>query len=196
MAAQRGEGTATGDGGPALGAPAVAAAVLTGVVALYISLVAFGNITDFDTNQQFVRHVLAMDTTFKDEDLMWRAVESRTLQDAAYIGIIAWETLAALILVAGTALWVAALRRRDGAHGRARWVSTVGLLMLVLLFGGGFIGIGGEWFAMWQSKSWNGLDAATRVVTLCGIALLVVHLPFGRRQSGGAESARTENAGV
>ncbi|MEU2563869.1 DUF2165 domain-containing protein [Streptomyces longispororuber] len=191
---ERGTTSRTRSAGLALGAPAVAAAVLTGVVALYIALVAFGNLTDFDTNRQFVRHVLAMDTTFKDENLMWRAVESRALQDAAYVAIIAWETLAALVLIAGTALWVGALRGRAGGFGRARRLSTVGLLMLVLLFGGGFIGIGGEWFAMWQSEDWNGLDAATRVVTLCGIALLVVHLPAAGRTSGGGVTARSGEA--
>ncbi|MGA4843304.1 DUF2165 domain-containing protein [Streptomyces sp. G45] len=171
-----------GGRGGALGTPALAAAALTGVVALYIALVAFGNITDFDTNRQFVRHVLAMDTTFQDDDLMWRAVTSRALQDTAYICIIAWETVAAAVLVTGTVWWCAALRRGHG-FGRARRASTVGLVMLLLLFGGGFIGVGGEWFAMWQSKNWNGLDAATRVVTLCGISLLVVHLPFSARRS-------------
>ncbi|MFD9073121.1 DUF2165 domain-containing protein [Streptomyces lasiicapitis] len=171
------------DRGSALGAPTVAAAVLTGVVALDIALVAFGNITDFDNNQQFVRHVLAMDTTFKDDDVMWRAIESRALQDTAYVAIIAWETLAALVLIAATALWGRALGGRGGGPGRARRLSTVGLLMLMLLFGGGFIGIGGEWFAMWQSEDWNGLDAATRVFTLCGIVLLFIHLPFTGRSS-------------
>ncbi|GGS12907.1 membrane protein [Streptomyces aureoverticillatus] len=169
------------DRGPALGAPTVAAAVLTGVVALYIALVAFGNITDFGTNQQFVRHVLAMDTTFKDEDIMWRAIESRALQDTAYVAIVAWETLAALVLITATVLWCVALRSPGGGHARARRLSTVGLLMLMLLFGGGFIGIGGEWFAMWQSKDWNGVDAATRVFTLSGIVLLFIHLPFTGR---------------
>lgn len=176
------------DPGTALGAPAVVATVLTGIVALYIALVAFGNITDFDTNQQFVRHVLAMDTTFKDDDLMWRAVESRALQDAAYVAIIVWESLAALVLIAATVRWALAARRGDGSEDRARRLSTVGLLMLMLLFGGGFIGVGGEWFAMWQSKSWNGLDAAIRVFTLCGIVLLFLHLPFtgrGRPSSSG-----------
>lgn len=160
----------------AAGALPVAATLLTGTVALYITLVAFGNITDFDSNQQFVRHVLAMDTTFKDDDLMWRAVGSTALQDIAYVGIIVWETLAALILIAATVLWVRALRRPDGLR-RARRAGTVGLLMLLVLFGAGFIGIGGEWFAMWQSEDWNGLDAATRVVTLAGIVLIVTHLP-------------------
>ncbi|MFE0511611.1 DUF2165 domain-containing protein [Streptomyces sp. NPDC058964] len=149
----------------------LAAALLTATVALYITLVALGNITDFGTNQQFVRHVLAMDTTFKDDDLMWRAITSKGLQDAAYIAIIVWETVAALVLVAGTWFWA----RRN--HDRARQLSTYGLLMLMLLFGAGFIAIGGEWFAMWQSKTWNGLDAATRVLVLTGITLVVVQLP-------------------
>ncbi|MER5530844.1 DUF2165 domain-containing protein [Streptomyces sp. NPDC002677] len=148
----------------------LAAALLTGTVALYIALVALGNITDFGTNQAFVQHVLAMDTTFKDDDLMWRAITNRGLQNAAYVAVIVWETVAALVLVAGTALWF----RRD--NGRARRLSTYGLLMLVLLFGAGFIAIGGEWFSMWQSKTWNGLDAATRVLVLTGIALVVVQL--------------------
>ncbi|MBD0844297.1 MULTISPECIES: DUF2165 domain-containing protein [unclassified Streptomyces] len=147
------------------------ALLLTASVALYMALVAFGNITDFGTNQQFVRHVLAMDTTFKDDDLMWRAVTSKGLQDAAYVAIIVWETLAALVLIYGSWLWA----RHDTA--RARRVSTYGLLMVMLLFGAGFIAIGGEWFAMWQSGDWNGLDAATRVFVFSGIVLLVNHLP-------------------
>ncbi|MFI0816054.1 DUF2165 domain-containing protein [Streptomyces sp. NPDC021098] len=172
---------------------ALVSAVLTGTMALYIALVAFGNITDFGTNQQFVRHVLAMDTTFKDEDLMWRAITSTALQDAAYIAIIVWETLAALVLIASTALWCVSLRggSGDGAR-RARRAGTVGLLMLMLLFGAGFIAIGGEWFSMWQSKSWNGLDAATRVFLLSGIVLVLTHLPAGPA-SASASTGRAES---
>ncbi|MFF9479832.1 DUF2165 domain-containing protein [Streptomyces sp. NPDC014733] len=150
----------------------VAAVVLTGIVALYMALVAFGNITDFGTNQEFVRHVLAMDTTFRDQDLMWRAVTSRGVQDGAYIAIIVWETLAAALLTVGAVWW--ALRLRRGSPGRARTVAVAGLVMVLLLFGAGFLAVGGEWFAMWQSKQWNGLDAATRNFTVAGLALLVV----------------------
>ncbi|MFI9547011.1 DUF2165 domain-containing protein [Streptomyces sp. NPDC052016] len=168
----------TGMTKPTSRALSLSATLLTATVALYTTLVAFGNITDFGTNQQFVRHVLAMDTTFKDDDLMWRAVTSKGLQDAAYVAIIAWETVAALVLLAGTWFWI----RRD--EDRARRVSTYGLLMLMLLFGGGFIAIGGEWFAMWQSGDWNGLDAATRVFVFSGIVLIVQYLPFGRTPGG------------
>ncbi|MBE8473791.1 DUF2165 domain-containing protein [Streptomyces justiciae] len=149
------------------------ATLLTATVALYMALVAFGNITDFGTNQQFVRHVLAMDTTFKDDDLMWRAVTSKGLQDTAYVAIIVWETVSALVLIYGTWLYA---RRNDL---RARRFSTYGLLMVQLLFGAGFMAIGGEWFSMWQSADWNGLDAALRVFVLSGVVLIVVHLPSG-----------------
>ncbi|WP_405645292.1 DUF2165 domain-containing protein [Streptomyces sp. NBC_00019] len=153
----------------------LAGTLLTATVALYMILVAFGNITDFGTNQAFVQHVLAMDTTFKDDDLMWRAVTSEGLQDAAYVAIIVWEVIAALVLVYGTWLWA----RRDDL--RARRFSTYGLLMVMLLFGAGFIAIGGEWFSMWQSEDWNGLNAALRVFLLSGVVLVVVQLPSGER---------------
>ncbi|MCA6095721.1 DUF2165 domain-containing protein [Streptomyces sp. SCA3-4] len=155
----------------------VAATVLTATVAVYITLVAFGNITDFGTNQEFVRHVLAMDTTFEDEDLMWRAVTDPALQDAAYVLIIVWETLAAALLIAATVLWVRGLRRYGPGYGAARRATTLGLLMLMLLFGLGFMAIGGEWFAMWQSAKWNGLQAALRTFTLAGFVLILIHLP-------------------
>ena len=85
--------------------------------------------------------------------------------------------VAALVLIYGTWLWA----RRDKA--RARSVSTYGLLMLLLLFGAGFIAIGGEWFSMWQSKTWNGLEAATRVIVFTGFVLVVNHLPFRESDS-------------
>ncbi|MEU3778109.1 DUF2165 domain-containing protein [Streptomyces sp. NPDC032472] len=155
--------------------PALGAAALTAVVGLVVALAAFGNLTDFGTNQQFVRHVLAMDTTFRDPDLMWRAVTSARLQNAVYVGIIAWEVSAAAVLLRAVWLWCAALR--GGSAGQARAASSVGLVMVLLLFGLGFLAIGGEWFAMWQSEQWNGLDAAARNTLLAAAALVLVHLP-------------------
>ncbi|ARF58677.1 DUF2165 domain-containing protein [Streptomyces gilvosporeus] len=155
----------------------LAATVLTGTVALYIALVAFGNITDYGTNREFVRHVLAMDTTFRDPDLMWRSITSPALQDAAYLAIIAWETASAAVLVVATWLGVSGLRAGRGQAGRGRSLATVGLLMVMVLFGAGFIAIGGEWFSMWQSKAWNGVEAALRNFLFAGVALVVVHLP-------------------
>jgi len=148
----------------------------------YMMLVAFGNITDFGTNQAFVQHVLAMDTTNfgaepgtgLDPDVMWRAIHSEVLQNLGYILIIIWESAAAVALIAAFVLWIT---ERGTAYHRARALSTIGLLMIVLLFVGGFIVIGGEWFQMWKSVEWNGLDTAFRNIAIASIPLILIHLP-------------------
>jgi len=153
-----------------------------GLNALFILLVAFGNITDFETNQAFVHHVLSMDTANfgapvgqgLDSAVMWHAVGSSPLQNAAYVGIIAWELLAGVALAAATIWWFAgSVRRRT----RARALATIGLTMIVVLFVGGFLAIGGEWFQMWRSSDWNGSEAAFRSAVIALFALLVIHLP-------------------
>ncbi len=166
----------------AMGSLFTAGGVLVGLNALFILLVAFGNITDFETNQAFVHHVLSMDTANfgapvgqgLDSAVMWHAVGSNPLQNAAYVGIIAWELLAGVALAAATVWWFAgSVRRRT----RARALATIGLTMIVVLFVGGFLAVGGEWFQMWRSSDWNGSEAAFRSAVIALFALLVIHLP-------------------
>ncbi|ANZ36526.1 hypothetical protein BBK82_11075 [Lentzea guizhouensis] len=151
-------------------------AVTVGFIALNMILVVLGNITDYGTNEAFVRHVLAMDTTF-GEGLKWRAITSPAVVTLVYVAIIVWEAISALLLTAGT---IAYLRDREES---ARQFASAGLMMVVALFLGGFITIGGEWFAMWQSKDWNGIGAALRMVTIAGFALVLVHLSPRRASS-------------
>ncbi len=171
-----------------LGTLPVVVATLTLITAAYYTLVAFSNLTDFGTNQAFVQHVLEMDTTFNDEDVTWRAITASVVQNIAYIAIIAWETLTALVLIWALVAWVGALRVGGGGYDRPRRLATLGWTMVLLLFGGGFIVIGGEWFAMWQSQDWNGLDPALQNVLIAGIALILTHLPA--RDWDAAVSAR------
>src|SRR5437764_12980154 len=84
---------------------------LVAAVAFFFTLVAFGNITDFGSNWQFVRHVLSMDTTFPDSSLRWRAITDPTAQAAGYWLIIAAEAIAAVLLWAGTFRLLGAVRR-------------------------------------------------------------------------------------
>ena len=166
----------------AMGSLFTVGGVLVGLNALFILLVAFGNITDFATNQAFVHHVLSMDTANfgspvgqgLDPAVMWHAVGSRPLQTAVYIGIIAWELLAGVALGAATISWFA---RSVRSRTRARALATIGLTMIVVLFVGGFLAIGGEWFQMWRSSDWNGSEAAFRNAVVALFALLVIHLP-------------------
>lgn len=164
-----------------LGTLPVVCTVITALVALYIFLVALGNITDFGTNQAFVQHVLAMDTTFMDPDVMWRAITNETIQNIAYIGVIVWETATALVLIYAVVLWLRARSSRE--FDAPRRISTVGFLMMLLLFGGGFITIGGEWFQMWQSDQWNGLQPALQNFIISAFGLVLVHMPSHQWQS-------------
>ncbi|WP_313675255.1 DUF2165 domain-containing protein [Mycolicibacterium sp.] len=164
-----------------------AAGVVIALNALYMLLVAFGNITDFDTNRDFVEHVMSMDTTNfgndpgigLDRDVMWHAITSPVAHTIGYIGVIAWESLTALILVAAAVQWFRSLK--TGGFDRARSLATVGLVMIVMLFFGGFTVVGGEWFQMWRSTAWNGLDPAFRNATLALFGLVLIHLPSHRR---------------
>jgi predicted small integral membrane protein len=42
---------------------------------------------------------------------------------------------------------------------------------------GGFVTVGGEWFQMWKSTAWNGLDPAFRNSVLALAGLILIHMP-------------------
>ena len=134
-------------------------------VAFFFTLVAFGNITDYGANWKFVTHVMSMDTTFQDPDLMWRAVTDPKLQHAAYGTIITWQALTALVLWLGVIRLVRAVAGDRDEFAQARSVAIVGLTMGLLLYAMGFLVVAGEWFAMWQSHIWNG--QATAGISCC-----------------------------
>lgn len=149
--------------------------VFVAVVALFFSVIAYGNITDYDSNWQFVQHVLSMDTIFPNSTLKWRAITDPNLQTAGYWGIIGWEALTALVLWIGVIRPLAALS--GPGFGRAKGIAAAGLTMGFLLFGLGFVVVGGEWFAMWQSETWNGQQKAFEFISMIGLALIVLLLP-------------------
>jgi predicted small integral membrane protein len=115
-----------------LGSLPFAVAILVFCNGLYIGLVAFGNITDYNTNFEFVQHVLAMDTTNfgaeagtgLDPNIMWRAITDPVVWNIAYIGLIAWESLAAIVLIVACVFWVRAFISRS-SFDRARVWSSV-----------------------------------------------------------------------
>src|ERR1700692_1647429 len=53
-------------------------------IAAFLTLVTFGNLTDYDTNFAFVQHVLAMDTIFATSTITYRAVTNPVLHHVAY----------------------------------------------------------------------------------------------------------------
>ncbi len=143
-------------------------------VAFYVGLVAFNNITDYWTNFAFVAHVLDMDQIFPQSDIRWRAINSPALHHAGYVLIIAVEVAVAALCGFGAAAMARSARAKAPRFQQAKSFAIIGLTLGFLLYEGGFIAVGGEWFGMWQSQSWDGVPSAFRfVVTLLGVLIFV-----------------------
>ena len=146
-------------------------------VALFYTFVVLNNTTDYDSNYQFVRHVLMMDSTFPGNRGMWRAITTPALHTAFYLSIIAWETLTMILCWVGGVKLGRAVGGTAGEFHAAKHLAIVGLAAGLLMWLVAFLSVGGEWFLMWQSKNWNGQDAAFRMFTVVGIVLVLVALP-------------------
>lgn len=146
---------------------------------LLCTLVVFGNLSDYDTNFAFVRHVLLMDTIFPDATISYRAIKSPALHHLAYGLIIAIEAAVALLCWIGAAVMFAQRRGSAQAFNQAKAVAIAGLTMGFLLWQVGFITIGGEWFGMWMSAKWNGVHSAFRLLMTTVAVLIFLALPDG-----------------
>jgi predicted small integral membrane protein len=143
-------------------------------VGAVVALAFLGNITDFGSNFAFVQHVLSMDTTFPGNTLRWRGVTSPALQQAAYWLIIATECVAGVLCLAGAGRLLLGVRASGDIYHAGKTVALWGLAATLALYLVGFLVIGGEWFAMWQSAQWNGQNAAFRMVTCSGLVTLIL----------------------
>ncbi len=148
--------------------------VMVASTALFALLVAYNNLADYNSNYEFVRHTLSMDTTFPGNALMGRAITSPTLWTLGYWGIIAVELVTGLVLAYAALRLFLALRAPAAVFAAAKSYVVVGVGLGFLLWFTGFMVVGGEWFLMWQSKTWNGQEAAFRFyMTLMAVGIFV-----------------------
>jgi predicted small integral membrane protein len=151
--------------------------MLVAGIALFYTLVVFNNLTDFDSNYQFVRHVLSMDSTFPGNQGMWRALPSPAFHLAFYLSIIAWEAATMILLWWGAIRLLRALRLSAAAFNLAKRVAVMALALSMLMWLVAFLSVGAEWFLMWQSHTWNGQEAAFRMFAVVGLVLLILMQP-------------------
>jgi predicted small integral membrane protein len=160
----------------------MAKTLLVVAVAGFYSFVVFNNLTDYGSNFQFIRHVLMMDTTFPGNHGMWRALNGPAVHTAFYLSIIAWETLTMVLCWWGGLRLAKNVRATAAEFHRAKGVAVAALTLSLLMWLVAFLSVGGEWFLMWQSKAWNGQDAAFRLFAIVGIVLLLVAQPDSEAQ--------------
>lgn len=151
--------------------------LLVFALAGYYLLIVLNNLTDYGSEYEFVRHVLMMDSTRPGNRGMWRAMNSPLWHTGFFLSIIAWEIITTVLCWWGGVNLARALGGTSQAFRHAKRMAIAALACGLLMWLVAFISVGGEWFLMWQSKTWNGLDTAFRMFTIIGIVLLFVAQP-------------------
>ena len=152
--------------------------------ALFALLVTFGNLTDYQSNYEFVRHTLSMDTTFPGNGLSWRAITDPTAWAVSYGLIILVEGIIGGVLAFAAVRLAVNLRASAASFNIAKQYAVIGVGLGFLLWFTGFMVVGGEWFAMWQSKTWNGQPAAFRFYMTLLAVVIFVNQPDGELDNG------------
>ncbi len=148
--------------------------IMSLVLASFCLLVTFDNVTDYGTNYLFVQHVMSMDTTYPGNTLMYRSITNPVAWRAAYAAIIAAEGITGVLYLAGAFRLFQARNASATEFNQAKAyvIAASALAFLVWFFG--FMVVAGEWFAMWQSSTWNGQEAAFRFyVAVLGVLIFV-----------------------
>ena len=153
----------------------IAKAISVGAIGLMSLLIVIGNTTDYYTNYHFVEHVMKMDTTFPDSNVHYRSINNSFLFHAGYIFLILMQSLMAFCCIKGS--WLLFKNIKGNAvifHAAKNW-AVAGIIVGIIIWFMGFEVVGGEWFAMWQSNTWNGLVSAERIVSFLVLILILLH---------------------
>lgn len=145
-------------------------------LSIFALLVCLNNVLDYETNYLFVQHTLSMDTVFPGNALKYRAIHDPFIWRLAYGLIIFAEFLTGVLLLVGAISLLKNIHSPLAFNRAKNWI-YLGCLTGFLLWFFGFIVIGGEWFCMWQSEKWNGIEAAFRFVVIIMFTLVFIAMP-------------------
>ena len=140
-------------------------------------IIAFSNLTDYNTNFEFVKHVLSMDSIFENSTVKYRSITNNTIHHLSYLFIIMLEITMAYFFITSAVQMYLQMKNSKEQFNLAKKNAYIGVSLGILLWFIGFTVIGGEWFSMWQSNDWNGLEVANRIVSffmLTYLALVIV----------------------
>lgn len=152
---------------------------LVATVALLFTIVAFDNVIEHESNLQFIQHLLSMDTTLHQPSLMTRAVTNPQSQRFIYYLLIIWQIMAAIICWFGTFALIASIRDNNTLFHESKSLAFLGLFTGVMLYLLGFIVLGGEWFSMWQSPTWNGQHKAGLYISIIMFVMIFLNTRDG-----------------
>ena len=146
-------------------------------IALYYTLVVLNNLTDFGSNYEFIRHVLSMDSTFPGNHA---TVAGAFIAGHASIFLLVdhrVEFVTTILAWWGLVNLVRALRGPASLFNAEKQMALIALTLSMLMWLVAFLDVGGEWFLMWQSHTWNGQDEAFRMFVIVGFVMFLLLQP-------------------
>ncbi len=147
-------------------------------LAFFFTLIAINNCIAPEFNQPYVKHVLAMDTIPNNPVVDHRAIKNSHLQKIIFYLITSSQILAGVCCWIGSIQLLRHLYAPQESFNQAKSIALFGLFIGFCLYLIGFITIGGEWFFMWQSPSWNGQNTAGLFLNFILLTMIFVAMPF------------------
>lgn len=137
-------------------------------------LVAFGNMTDYGTNFEFVKHVLSMDTIFPNSTVGYRSISTPWVHHIFYVFIILQESLIAVFGLTAAYRFYCHRSSETEVFNEQKKNAYISIALGVVLWFISFSIVGAEWFSMWQSADWNAVDTANRLLIIDAILYALV----------------------
>ncbi len=153
--------------------------LLLSLLALYTFMVFINNILDPQANLIFVEMILSMEDVFPDSPQAWRGIEHPILQRVAFGLIIGTEFFTSVCCSYGVYHMICARKMSEEKFTLAKKWGVLGIMLGIVLWFGGFVIVGGEWFLSWQSEHFSGVELGLRNA----IFFLGVLIVMGFRES-------------
>ena len=94
-----------------------------------------------------------------------------------YVSIITWEFITATLCWWGVTRLLQARKGSAAFFQKSKSLAIGALTFGCLMWFVAFMSVGAEWFLMWQSRTWNGQEAAFRMFAILGIVLIYLAMP-------------------
>ena len=149
--------------------------LLVASVGFFFLFVGISNIEQPSANLEYIAHIFSMDTIYPESPSKWRAITNPAVHAFVFWLIVVLEFVFVLLCFGGALALARAIRASAEDFHAAKALAILGISLGILLWFTGFIVIGAEWFLMWQSEKWSGLQSAFRF-TVCMFLILLLLL--------------------
>jgi predicted small integral membrane protein len=115
-----------------------------------------------------------MDSASRGDSMLWRSIKNENVHHVVYDAIILLELASGVLIIIGL------IKCGKYVHANAldfnlnKGMAAWGLTLSIIIWLFCFLTVGGEWFLMWQSPTWDSQGAALRMFLISGTSLVLL----------------------